>query len=857
MLPIVSIIKNWHYLLGTLFASVFFVFFIFNWFIKLKFIYELVFETSLEILLFFSIILLFVLLCSWKKTTELLLRYKNKTKLEKPPFVYLDYLIFFIFFSVILILLFQTQNIKYFPTRFKIFSAIQALLILIWFISAFIYKKELDEKIIEAVKSHLSDEPIQNDGQDLLNRKEFVNDLYKEIKSVHSNDSFVFGLYGEWGEGKTSIVNLLKNRFNTNKNSLLINFDPWNFNDVEAILKAFYKQIENEISKKYIFPNLKKKIQKYQKLILSGIATTGINIDLRLHERTIEEMKSRIETLLVQNNIKVLILIDNLDRLPADDILFIFKLTSLNTNFKNTIFLLCFDQILVERRLNKEDIKPEFIEKIIQKPIQLPKIEQRYINQFMGNHIEILLEELELQGEEKNEFLDSFSSFYLTKLTRLFKTLRYAKRYLNSLRFSVFPIKTEINLYDFFIFEMIKVFYPGIYNDIWENPWFYIPMEWSKDTMFMSPFGFLSEEEKKNLIIKNHIEDLIEKEVEKEILKNLLGTLFFIVNDALKLSLPDRGETRIGYRLEKRITHPESFMKYYMLKVPSLEIPDAFIMTTLDVWNLTKKSEKEKAIRSSIFQMQEENKLKELFRMLTVFSDKISEELSIYIIKIIYSNADKFSREGGKTFMGESEYDNSLRLFFRLLNDKVKKSQIAMLIEESILNSPNYHFIVLTVLYCKKDRIGSLLNIFNAINIGHLKKITSNRLKGHFIDNNLDVFEEFPDIYDWGFILFQWATNWNDFSPENKKLVGEYLLTIFKKDFRKLIMFLRDLGLTKEFETKFINLGKINKVCNLSEINELLIKLEDNSLSDEDRNLVTQFLDKYSKNKLKYEKEEL
>lgn len=89
------VIKNWQYLLGTLSASVFFVFFIFNWFIKLKFINELVFDTSLGIFVFFSIILLFVLLSSWKKATGLFLRYKNKNKLEKPPFVYLDYLFFF------------------------------------------------------------------------------------------------------------------------------------------------------------------------------------------------------------------------------------------------------------------------------------------------------------------------------------------------------------------------------------------------------------------------------------------------------------------------------------------------------------------------------------------------------------------------------------------------------------------------------------------------------------------------------------------------------------------------------------------------------------------------------------------
>jgi hypothetical protein len=63
------------------------------------------------------------------------------------------------------------------------------------------------------IKPHfLSDSPITDGRQDRLRRGTFVNALYREIKFLPYEDSFCFGLYASWGEGKTSILNLLKNK---------------------------------------------------------------------------------------------------------------------------------------------------------------------------------------------------------------------------------------------------------------------------------------------------------------------------------------------------------------------------------------------------------------------------------------------------------------------------------------------------------------------------------------------------------------------------------------------------------------------------------------------------------------------
>ncbi len=75
--------------------------------------------------------------------------------------------------------------------------------------------------------NNLTDTPITDESQDSLHRKLFVNSLFNEISNINIEDSFCYGLYGKWGEGKTSVLNLIKNKLKANQNIILFEFDTW------------------------------------------------------------------------------------------------------------------------------------------------------------------------------------------------------------------------------------------------------------------------------------------------------------------------------------------------------------------------------------------------------------------------------------------------------------------------------------------------------------------------------------------------------------------------------------------------------------------------------------------------------
>lgn len=845
------IIKNIHHVIYVLLVSIFFMFLIFPALIRLDFIKYFPINPATDALIAIATLVLFLLILSWGNLQKLWQRYKNTYDLEDPPFIYIDYIVLFISFSAFLIILFQAEYISILniSLKFKVFLSINFIFVIIWFLSSFYWKpKKVKKPISNKDKLSLSEEAIQFPEQDLLDRGKFIEDLHKEIKNLPFKDSFVFGLYGSWGEGKTSVVNLLKNKFKENKDYLVINFDPWYFKDEEAILAAFYNQIEQSLSQKFILPGFKKTFMKYQNLISMGLSQTGVTIIFSDTKESIEEIRQRIESYIAQTKRKIIIFIDDIDRLQPEEALFIFKLVRLNAKFQNTIFLLAFDPVIVQNYfINNLKIDSEFLEKIVQKPIPLPAIEQQYIDQFLDNHIEKLFNELVISKERREKFEKDFSLIYRTQIKRFFKTLRRTKRYLNGLRSTLPPIKNEVNLHDFLILEVIRVFCPRVYNDIWHNPWFYIPSKWSTEVYFLSPFSNIEEDEKHKLI-KKHIEDLVKNEKEGEVLKELLKDIFFVeVKNALSGGGIEHSDVVASYRAEKRITHPESFKKYFMLKVPSSEIPDEFIEITLDTWYSVEDAKKENVISKTIFELQEKSILSKFFNKLLVFIDKIPKEAIYEIIKVIYENAGKFSVKGEGSIEG-SEYHNSISLLLSLVDEKIEKDKIQPVLEEVVMNTPYLPFAVLIVHSCQKRGRGSFFNIYESIDIDKLQEKVSKRLKEHFVDKKRDIIKEILEKDgDWNIILNLWRSNWESFKGDNTKIVDNYVLSLIKDDVKKFIKY---ISLYKEkaifSDAKTFNLKNINRFCNLSNFKILADKFKDDpSLSSKENETIEIFLKTY------------
>ena len=235
-----------------------------------------------------------------------------------------------------------------------------------------------------------ADLPIESEDADKLNRVKFATELSSCIKSYNNNECLTIGIMGEWGSGKTSIINLVREQLKkhnekTPNDVKIIEFNPWYFSCQNNLLYQFFNILKNKLKDNKEI--LSKITQYYKKIISNYEISTGmkipyLNIQIsKIHNESkdtmdsIMKIKEDINDKSEKLNDKLLIIIDDIDRLTDDKIKQIFILVKSLADFSNIIYILSFDKKAVLKSLKSlHNYSPElFLDKIIQVMIDIPK----------------------------------------------------------------------------------------------------------------------------------------------------------------------------------------------------------------------------------------------------------------------------------------------------------------------------------------------------------------------------------------------------------------------------------------------------------------------------------------------------
>ena len=329
----------------------------------------------------------------------------------------------------------------------------------------------------------------------------FVENLKNKVLSWPHEDSFCVSLEGPWGSGKSSIVNLLLNEIKQENNLffneatledneiIIMEFKPWIFSGKKELIQIFLNELKIELKKKNKLSNLdisdiSDAISEYAKEIalisaLAGPAATAISLLLlRLisgfRKKSLADLKEHINKALIKKKYKILITIDDMDRMSGLEIKEIFQLVKAVADFPNTIYLLSYDAHVVNsifKKLKAGEVS-ECVEKIIQVRVDVPNIVKRKVIDWFFNEIN----KIDTLGNEIKE--DNRLSDVRGEMLPIFiKNIRGAKRILNRIIFKYSEIKDEVNSLDMVILEIFKNFVPDIYDEIKKDRFFILYVE--------------------------------------------------------------------------------------------------------------------------------------------------------------------------------------------------------------------------------------------------------------------------------------------------------------------------------------------------------------------------------------------
>jgi hypothetical protein len=587
------------------------------------------------------------------------------------------------------------------------------------------------------------------------------------------------------GEGKTSVLKLLQLRLAKTPDVITVSFNPWYFADETALVQAFYYRIEQELGRLYILSGLHRTITRYKNLLTSALRYLGIQFPVKDDP---EQLRRELESWVQRIGCRLVIIIDDIDRLQSEEMLAVLKLARLSARLQNTVFLLSLDHLIVLETLkNDSRLEPEFLDKIIQKLVPLPPAEQRDIDRFLlfseaqgseahRSAIDRLLDELEVSAERRKEFDDKIVYFYHTVVRRLFKTVRHAKRYMNTLRATLPPIMDEVNLHDFVLLQLLQVFFPKIYRDIWSNPWFYLPA-WAQEIFLVYPFARLSSHDEKYRHIQQHIDNLLQIEPQKEIAQEILKELFFEIENAFK----PHGRTQYDnmaeiYLVDKRLTHPKCFPRYFLFKIPAGEFADELIEKLIASWNST--PDPENVAHEDLREYGENGQLAPLFEKLRIFRKLISSERVPPIVHALCRLVPILAKVSDDPWI--SERYRLERFLLSLIEDRADPQVVELLVQEVISKAESFPFVVSIVDECGNRSSGSYFRIYEKVNITSLRKVASERLTEHFIQGHRDIFVEISGR-ELAYVLYHWATNWRTDIQDNRPTVENYVMGLIDR----------------------------------------------------------------------------
>ena len=426
------------------------------------------------------------------------------------------------------------------------------------------------------------DLPIKKCEEDLLERGTYAETLANAIASYSKSESLVVGIFGEWGSGKTSIINMIIEKLigisEENKPSIVIRFSPWNYSSHNDLINLFFKELllyigksEGQKSEKII-----KWILKYMKVLECGVFENSkvgkLSKAIRKiysvfkKNQTLEDTKNNLIQELNKYDRKIIVVIDDIDRLTKTQVQDVFQLVKQIGDLPNIIYFLSMDREAVISALDKKHVGngEKYLEKIIQIPFSIPELDKESIRNILDTKVQKIMDE---KPQEKQIIdLDYKQSIYYNCISLYVKNLRDVNRVLNIFKFRYSIFKNEICVEDILALSIMEALDPRLFK------WIYL----NKSILCLKDNEHRDSREYKN----SKIEEFHSKKIEAERALKLVSVLF--PNFAVKVEQFYVGKgTWSEARAKMRIANLDRFEMYFTFDLQKVPIKHAELINFL------------------------------------------------------------------------------------------------------------------------------------------------------------------------------------------------------------------------------------------------------------------------------------
>jgi hypothetical protein len=414
------------------------------------------------------------------------------------------------------------------------------------------------------------DRSITRPDEDILNRGPVVASL---LRAVTNDRSPVIALTGTYGDGKTSVLNLLTRVLEKRGDVMVVPFTAWLPMDEETLVATLFNSIVEKLETILFVPDVKRSFSRFTRVLFAVLP--GVPASVKdLFENPSQSMQiAELRHSLARVPVRVVVLLDDMDRMHKNELGTLFKLLRGIPEFPQLTYVCAFDHDALTRTLQLGSSQEsrhnaqQYLEKFFPDRIPLPRIEDSILlGEFSDRFIRICdRNSLLLDETERQTFLVEWRTTWRTLIRQYITNLRRLNLLTNRLSRVLQIIGDEINLKDILLLEIVRMRDPVMYEEIFQNPSYFMIARWRNIPATQLVHPDKDEARKRSDLYFETLFKALPPPPEGTLV-GLLAQIFPSVMSYLRKK--EVSTDSISAEKDRRIFHPDFFFRYFILQVP-------------------------------------------------------------------------------------------------------------------------------------------------------------------------------------------------------------------------------------------------------------------------------------------------
>lgn len=327
----------------------------------------------------------------------------------------------------------------------------------------------------------IADEEICDEKDDLLASEGHAKSFAETVLASGAHPGLIFGVDGPWGVGKTSFINLAERYWESAADKVIVcRFEPLRYASEPDLADRLIRDLSAAIQSKVFAPEFRPAASRYSQLIKgkADVSFLGFKLSLEPSQETVDELLDDIDEVLRRIGRRVIIVIDDLDRLDAKTTNNVLFATRRTFKLSQATYVLCYDTEVLAGSKEEGSRAREFLEKFVTVKLSL-FVDSSSLRDFLRRDWEraesqlgsVPSDTMVKLGAVLNELAEILDGDLAAQYMPLVGDLRKVKRFINAILLMQIEKtnlgRTDFNKRDLINLMLLHLNYPGLFRRIY------------------------------------------------------------------------------------------------------------------------------------------------------------------------------------------------------------------------------------------------------------------------------------------------------------------------------------------------------------------------------------------------------